>query len=157
MRRVSLSLLTSSVLVGSLLATWPSTAGAETHPLIRRAVNALQAARTDLQNAAHDYCGHRVEALEANNAALNQLQQALRCDSRRGRSSGTEFEIQPESSGAGRGERHPNIFRAIRALEAAEGDLQNAAHDYCGHRVEALEAVHRALNQLRLALQCDKK
>jgi hypothetical protein len=65
--------------------------------------------------------------------------------------------MEPESSGAAGGERHPNIGRAISALGSAEGDLQNAAHDYCGHRVEALEATRSALNQLRLAVQCDKR
>jgi hypothetical protein len=157
MRRLSLSFLALLILSGLLLAPGTSKAGAEAHPLIRRAVNALQAAKIDLQNASHDYCGHRVEALEATNAALNQLQQALQCDSRRRRSAGTEIESEPAPATVGGGERHPNIFRAVNALGAAEGDLQNAAHDYCGHRVEALGAVRGALNQLRLAIQCDKR
>jgi hypothetical protein len=156
MRRLCLTLLASLVLFGLLLTPISSRAGGEPHPLIRRAAAALRAARTDLQNAAHDYCGHRVEALEACNTALNQLQQALECDSRKRSSAGAD-EMEPESSGAAGGERHPNIGRAISALGSAEGDLQNAAHDYCGHRVEALEATRSALNQLRLAVQCDKR
>lgn len=155
MRRPSLSFSASLVLLGLLLAPTPSKAGAEAHPLIRRAIGALQAARTDLQNAAHDYCGHRVEALEATNAALNQLQRALACDARRG-GSAEIIELEPESNGTGAAERHPNIYKAINALGAAEGDLQNAAHDYCGHRVEALGATRAALNQLKLAIECDK-
>ena len=157
MRRVSLSLLASLVLSGSLLAPTYFAAGGEPHPLIRRAVNALQAARTDLQNAAHDYCGHRVEALGATNAALEQLHQALACDSKRGNSTGAEIEGAAASAEPAIGEPHPNIYRAINALGAAEGDLQNAAHDYCGHRVAALGAVQTALAQLKLAIQCDKK
>jgi hypothetical protein len=161
MRRLSLSLLVSLVLLGSLMTPTYAKAGGEPHPLIRRAMNALQAAKTDLQNAAHDYCGHRVEALGATNAALTQLQQALACDSsagpkRKGNSAATEFEASAEPAGSG-GEPHPRIYAAINALGAAEGDLQNAAHDYCGHRVEALQAVQAALAQLRLAIQCDKK
>jgi len=54
-------------------------------------------------------------------------------------------------------ERHPEIERAIAALERAKGYLQHAAHDFGGHRVEALAAVDKALEQLRLALQYDKK
>ena len=62
-----------------------------------------------------------------------------------------------ESAGAaGARERHPNIRRAANALRAARTDLQHAAHDYCGHRVEALEATNAALNQLGLALKCDR-
>ena len=73
MRKLSVSLSTLLVLCALLLAPMSSRARAERHPLIRRAVVALGAARTDLQKAAHDYCGHRVAALEATNAALNQL------------------------------------------------------------------------------------
>jgi hypothetical protein len=156
MRRVSSSLLVSLILAGSLLLTpRPSRASGEQHPLIRRAAAALQGAVKDLQNAAHDYCGHRVEALGAANNALSQLQQALQCDSgKKGRSAAAPFEMEPEASGA---EPHPNIYRAINALGAAERDLQNAAHDYCGHRVQALQSVQNALSQLKLAIQCDKK
>src|SRR5262245_58011306 len=57
MRRLTLALLASFALSISLLMPVSSEAGGEAHPLIRRAVAALQAARTDLQNAAHDYCG----------------------------------------------------------------------------------------------------
>jgi outer membrane protein TolC len=156
MRRLPLSLFASLILFGLLLTPTSSKAGGEPHPLIRRAAAALRSAKTDLQNAAHDYCGHRVEALEAVNNALNQLQQALDCDSRKRSSAGAD-EMEAESSGTAGGERHPNIDRAISALGSAEGDLQNAAHDYCGHRVEALESTRSALNQLRLAIQCDKR
>jgi hypothetical protein len=54
------------------------------------------------------------------------------------------------------GERHPEIRAAIRALERAKRHLQEAAHDFGGHRAEALEAVNKALEQLKLALQYDK-
>jgi len=56
----------------------------------------------------------------------------------------------------GGGERHPEIRAAIRALENAKRHLQEAAHDFGGHRAEALEAVNHALEQLKLALQYDK-
>src|SRR5215469_15097462 len=65
----------------------PVGAGFEPHPRIHAAIRALESARGDLQNAAHDYCGHRVEALEATNAALNQLGRAIECDNRRGATS----------------------------------------------------------------------
>ena len=55
------------------------------------------------------------------------------------------------------GERHPKIRQAIKALEAAKEDLEDASHDFGGHRVEALEAVNNALKQLHEALEADKK
>jgi hypothetical protein len=56
-----------------------------------------------------------------------------------------------------RNERHPEIRQAIRALERAKAHLQAAAHDFGGHRAEALEACDNAIKQLKLALQYDKK
>jgi hypothetical protein len=53
-------------------------------------------------------------------------------------------------------ERCPNIDRAIKALEAAEHDMQVANHDFCGHKAEAMEAARHAIEQLRKAKECDK-
>jgi len=133
-----------------------SKAVADSHPLIKRALGALLSAQKDLQNAAHDYCGHRADALEATNVAIDQLQQALDCSARKTNSAALQPELAPESSTVSV-ERHPNIDRAISALGSAEADLQNATHDYCGHRAAALDAVHAALGQLKLAIQCDRK
>jgi hypothetical protein len=49
---------------------------------IRNAITALGLARSDLENVLHDYCGHRVEALEAVNHAIEQLKRAITCDLR---------------------------------------------------------------------------
>lgn len=54
-------------------------------------------------------------------------------------------------------EQHPKIRAAIRALQSAKEDLEDASHDFGGHRVEALEAVNNALKQLQEALEADKK
>ena len=54
-------------------------------------------------------------------------------------------------------ERHPYIRAAIRDLREAKKELQDAAHDFGGHRKEALEAVDVAIKQLELALKFDKK
>jgi hypothetical protein len=135
-----------------------SNAGGEPHPLLRRAFNALHAAKGDLQSAAHDYCGHRLDALGAANEAIGQLDQALGCEAGGKKKSSTDVEFEAaDPSWSGGGEPHPKIYNAINALGAAEGDLQNAAHDYCGHRAAALGAVQNALKQLRAAVQCDKK
>ena len=54
-------------------------------------------------------------------------------------------------------EQHPEIRKAITQLQKAKYDLQHAAHDFGGHRVDAIAAVDKAIEQLRLALQYDKR
>ncbi len=48
---------------------------------------------------------------------------------------------------------HPRIAIAIKDLQAAIDYMQAAPHDFGGHRVEAIEASRRAIEQLKLALQ----
>jgi hypothetical protein len=48
---------------------------------------------------------------------------------------------------------HPAIRMAINALERAKADMQAAAHDFGGHRVDAIAACDAAIAQLKLALQ----
>lgn len=57
----------------------------------------------------------------------------------------------------GANEQHPHIRAAIRELREARKELETAAHDFGGHRKEAIEAVDNAIKQLQEALQYDKK
>ena len=54
-------------------------------------------------------------------------------------------------------ERHPEIRKAIRSLEQAKDYMQHAAHDFGGHREEALRACDEAIKQLNEALKYDKR
>jgi transcription elongation GreA/GreB family factor len=54
-------------------------------------------------------------------------------------------------------EPHPQITAAIRSLERAKDHLEKAAHDFGGHRVEAIQAIDAAIAQLKVCLQYDKK
>jgi hypothetical protein len=53
---------------------------AEPHPEIREAIAALRRAKEHMEHAAHDFGGHRVEAIRATDAAIHQLEEALRYD-----------------------------------------------------------------------------
>jgi hypothetical protein len=136
-----------------------SAARLETHPMIRRAIGALEAAKGDLQAANHDFCGHREDALESVNNALTQLRAALASD--RSQIIPREDPSQKAmfvnaSFDSGDPEKHPKIKQAIRALENARSELQNAAHDFKGHRAEALEATNTAISRLQQAIACDR-
>jgi hypothetical protein len=52
----------------------------ERHPAIHRAIGALEAAKADMQHAAHDFGGHRAAALEECDKAIVQLKEALKYD-----------------------------------------------------------------------------
>jgi hypothetical protein len=49
--------------------------------------------------------------------------------------------------------RHPEIEDALRALAAAKEHLRHAAHDFGGHRVDAIRAIDEADRQLRICMQ----
>jgi hypothetical protein len=49
--------------------------------------------------------------------------------------------------------RHPQIEGAIRALQNAKVHLQEARHDFGGHRVDAIRAIDEAERQLQMCLQ----
>ena len=50
----------------------------------------------------------------------------------------------------------PNIHGAIYGLRSAQQELRDAAHDFCGHKAAAMESVHHAIEQLKLAEDCQK-
>jgi hypothetical protein len=54
-------------------------------------------------------------------------------------------------------EPHPEIRSAIMSLERAKYAMQHASHDFGGHRVAALAATDKAIEQLRIALKYDKE
>jgi len=53
-------------------------------------------------------------------------------------------------------EPHPEIRAAIGSLRHAKEHLEHAAHDFGGHRVEAIASIDRAIEQLDACLKFDK-
>ena len=53
-------------------------------------------------------------------------------------------------------EKHPEIRKAMRALNNAIKDLQAADHDFAGHREKALDLSNQALKECQMALKADK-
>lgn len=135
----------------------------ERHPEIRKALAACQLAASDLEDASHDFCGHRENALDATDAAINQLNLAIACDSTVSNptmitvphAASVTSDVAPQA--ATKPERHPDIRKAIAALEVAAAALEDASHDFCGHREDALTAANFAIDQLQAAIACDPK
>ena len=53
-------------------------------------------------------------------------------------------------------ERHAEVHKAMRKLRGAKQDLEKATSDYAGHKAKAMEAINKALEELRAALASDK-
>jgi len=52
---------------------------------------------------------------------------------------------------------HPRIARAIVELHETKWYLEHAAHDFGGHRVEAIKSIDESIKQLKEALKFDEK
>jgi len=63
---------------------------------------------------------------------------------------------QPAAAPAALPEPHPEIREAIASLRRAKEHLEHAAHDFGGHRVEAIRAIDESLHQLQDCLKYDK-
>jgi hypothetical protein len=53
-------------------------------------------------------------------------------------------------------EPHPEIRDALAALRNARAHLEHAAHDFGGHRADALRATDDAIRQLEICLKYDR-
>jgi hypothetical protein len=62
----------------------------------------------------------------------------------------------PAAAAANPAEPHPEIREALAALRRAKEHMEHAAHDFGGHRVEALRATDEAIHQLDDCLKFDK-
>jgi hypothetical protein len=64
---------------------------------------------------------------------------------------------QPNTTTATPAESHPEIHEAIASLRRAKEHLEHAAHDFGGHRVEAIRATDEAIHQLEECLKFDRR
>ena len=52
--------------------------------------------------------------------------------------------------------RHPRIHAALRELREAKRELEEAKHDFGGHRAEAVRSIDHSIEQLEVALRFAK-
>ena len=55
-----------------------------------------------------------------------------------------------------RTEKHPELARALKALERAKMDLQKADRDFGGHRAKAQQLTDEAMREVHEAMKFDK-
>jgi len=59
----------------------------------------------------------------------------------------------PVPAAAAAPEKHPNIEAALEAMRNAKHHLDDAAHDYHGHRVKAIEHLDQAIHEAEICMQ----
>jgi hypothetical protein len=70
---------------------------------------------------------------------------------------GTGAIAAPAAAQAPSKELHPCIRAAMHALRKAADELREAAHDFGGHRKEALEAIEVAQHKVKICLEYGRK
>src|SRR5262249_26084315 len=124
-----------------------SRAAAEDHPRLHDALYEMRLARTELKEAKHDFGGHRKQAVEALDKAITPVEKALKAagDNTKGRKPGKkDYKGYAD---------HPHIRHALAQAKSARKELNEAAHDYKGHRAKAVEALDTVVTQLDKALE----
>ncbi len=52
-------------------------------------------------------------------------------------------------------EKHPELMKALKALQRAKGDLEHSARDFDGHRSKAQELTEQAIQEVHEAMNAD--
>jgi len=124
---------------------------------MREALQALQQARTDLQQAPPQFAGHRQKAIDLVDHAIQEINTGMQFAAQQGitsRDSGVNQQsyVQPMASGVN-STSYPMMADAQRALEQARNALQQASHNFGGHRTNALQDVNQAMQEITLGMQ----
>jgi hypothetical protein len=118
------------------------------HPHMHHALRELREARTELREAKHGFGGHREKALKAVDAAITQIDEALR-----GAGDNIKGAGKVDPGIYKKYDHHPHIHHALHELRETRTELKEAKHDFGGHREKALRDVNYAIEQLELALK----
>jgi hypothetical protein len=144
------------VLTGNMSAAQrkPKEPQSTSNQQLAQAIHLLQNVKVTLEAADHDYGGHRAQAVKDIGAAEKQLRVAL------------EYIHKQRLKSGGGGKNysrgpHPEpqkisdaqLAAAVPTLQQTAVALQNADHDYGGHRARAVTDLKAAIVQLEKALK----
>lgn len=149
-------LLASSSLVLFSVAAFCVSAQEPVHPHhhLHHALWELRDARKEMQEAKHDFGGHREKALVAINDAIKQLDLVLLYKGDNIKGVPTRGDLKEEYK---KYKHHPHLHHALHELRHAHKQLEEAKHDFNGHRKAALRDIHIAIGQIEILLKHHKK
>jgi hypothetical protein len=122
-----------------------------------QAMHILNSVKFTLEKADHDYGGHRVAALRDVKAAHHQLNLALHHHHKKGKPPAVVKGAKPATQPEPQALSDKQLADSIPVLEQTIVFLNNANHDYGGHRANAVRDLHAAIKQLKLALKYRQK
>lgn len=122
------------------------------------AIHLLNSVKKTLEAADHDYGGHRANAVKEIGKAVKQLHEALAAHHKASKTgttktgTGSNNKAHPEPQKLSDAE----LAGSVPVLQATVTFLQNADHDYGGHKEKAIKDLNAAITQLGKALQFSK-
>jgi hypothetical protein len=137
-------------LVGSVQA------GPSLHPHhhLHHALWELRDARKELNEAKHNFGGHRSKAIAAIDDAIKQVELILKNHGDNSvKGTPTRGDLREEYK---KYKHHPHTHHAIHELKHAHHQIKESRHDFGGHREAALRDIHHAITQLELTLKHHK-
>ena len=123
---------------------------AEVFPHMDAAMGYLKTANAQLAEAEPEFKGHRERAAKHTQAAIADLQTGID-NFMRTHPSATRNEVPPEAAPPA-GARFPHMEAALKLLQEAEGQLNLAAHQYNGKRLEGLAETRAAIAEIKAGL-----
>jgi hypothetical protein len=110
-----------------------------------------------MEQANHDYGGHRADAVKCVKGAIHHVNRALEHEHKHHKNT------LPKDFKPGKWSPEPQaisnfqLIESIKILEKTAAFLRQANHDYGGHRANAIHDIELAIHQLQVALKFEKK
>ena len=150
--RKPLTAILGLLLIGGVVSTatgrMSQASAAQAHPHIYKAYHLLRRSRFLVNHACRNLGGHRAQADQQIESALNEVQAAIAMThgALPAVSESAEIGITP-------GQHHPYIHDALQRCNEARAQLAAASQDFGGHRTKAIQHIDAAIAQLQAAAQ----
>jgi len=125
---------------------------------LAESIQTLRVARVTLENADHDYGGHRADAVKDITGAIHQLRKALEfAHKEKGAPKGEKKKDKTTAPKEPQAVSDAQLAATIPTLVQTASLLKMADHDYGGHRAQAVTDLEAAVRQLQKALKYSKE
>ncbi len=121
-------------------------------PHMDAAMGYLQAADKQLKEGEPIFYGHRIAAMKHTEAAIADLQAGID-GYMKAHPSTQRNETIPEPPPAEAGDKAPHMQGALKLLQQAQAELEQAKRIFNGRRVEGLDETKAAVNEIQIGMK----